>query len=203
MGDKVGIGVIGCGVIARAHIRRYLNSPKAKIVAVCDIVEEKAVEAAELAKAEAWYTDYNEMLERDDIQGVSVCTPHPLHPAPSIAAANAGKHILCEKPMCTKVKDANAMVEAVRRNNVKFLVGYQTRFGTGMQTAKKLIDEALKLTPAARIKLVDEILDSLDETDDSIDLLWAREVEDRIRAYRRGELKTVDLDELLGKPGTE
>jgi len=65
--------------------------------------------------------------------------------------------------------------------------------------AKKLCDEARKLTPAERIKVVDQILDSLDETDDSTDLLWAKEVEDRIRAYRRGELKVVDLDEVLGK----
>jgi predicted dehydrogenase len=141
VGEQVGIGVIGCGVIAGAHIKRYLNNPNVKIVAVCDIIESKAKEAAQLAGTEVWYTDYNEMLQRDDIQGVSVCTPHPFHPAPSIAAANAGRHILCEKPMCTRVKDANAMVEAVRRNNVKFLVGYQSRFGAGMQAAKKVIDE--------------------------------------------------------------
>ena len=141
MTDRVGIGIIGCGVIARNHIQRYLNNPNARIVAVCDIVEDKAKEAAELAKADSWYTDYNEILNRDDIQGVSICTPHPLHHGPAIAAANAGKHILCEKPMCTRVKDANAMVEAVRRNGVKLLVGYQTYFGAGMQAAKKLIDE--------------------------------------------------------------
>jgi predicted dehydrogenase len=139
--EQAGIGIIGCGVIAGAHIRRYLNNPRARIVAVCDIVEEKAKGAAELAGADIWYTDYNEMLQRDDIQGVSVCTPHPFHPAPSIAAANAGKHVLCEKPMCTRVKDANAMVEAVRRNHVKLLVGYQSHFGAGMQAAKKVIDE--------------------------------------------------------------
>lgn len=139
--ETVGIGIIGCGIIAGAHIKRYLNNPNAKIVAVCDIVEEKAIEAAKLAGVDACYTDYNEMLRRDDIQAVSVCTPHPLHHTPSIAAANAGKHILCEKPMCTAVKDANAMVEAVRENNVKFMVGYQTYFGAAMQTTKKLIDE--------------------------------------------------------------
>jgi predicted dehydrogenase len=138
---QVGIGVVGCGVIAGAHIKRYQNNPNAQVVAVCDIVEEKAKEAAELAGAEAWYTDYEEMFKRDDIRGVSICTPHPLHHGPTIAAANAGKHILCEKPMCTRVKDAQAMVEAVRRNGVKFMVGYQTHFGAGMQTAKKLIDE--------------------------------------------------------------
>jgi putative addiction module component (TIGR02574 family) len=65
--------------------------------------------------------------------------------------------------------------------------------------AKKLSDEARKLTPAEKLKVVDDILDSLDETDESIDLLWDKEVEDRIRAYRRGELKSVDLDEILDK----
>jgi predicted dehydrogenase len=137
---KVGIGIIGCGIIADAHIQRYLNNPDAEIVAVCDIVEEKAKKAAGLAQTEAWYTDYNEMLKRDDLQGVSICTPHPLHHEPAIAAAKRGKHILCEKPMCTRVKDANAMVEAVRKNDVKLLVGYQTHFGAGYQAVKKLID---------------------------------------------------------------
>lgn len=141
MVEKVGIGVIGCGVIGvNGHIKRYLNNPNAKIVATCDVVEERAKEAAKLAGAEAWYTDYNEMLARDDIVGVSICTPHPLHAAPAIAAANAGKHILCEKPMCTSKKDANAMVEAVRRNGVKFQMGYQTHFSPAMQTTKKIID---------------------------------------------------------------
>jgi predicted dehydrogenase len=139
--EPVGIGIIGCGVIAGAHIKCYLNNPHAKVVAVCDIVEDKAKEAADLAQTDAWYTDYNELIEREDVQGVSVCTPHPFHHTPSIAAANAGKHILCEKPMCTRLKDANAMVEAVRENGVKLLVGYQTYFGVGMQAAKKLIDE--------------------------------------------------------------
>jgi UDP-N-acetylglucosamine 3-dehydrogenase len=141
MAEKVGVGIIGCGVISRTHVKRYLNNPNVKIVAVCDIIEEKAKEVAKLAGTETWYADYNEMLKRADIQAVSVCTPHPIHVAPSIAAANAGKHILCEKPMCTKLKDANAMVEAVRRNKVKFQVGYQSYFGAGMQAGKRLIDE--------------------------------------------------------------
>jgi predicted dehydrogenase len=139
--DKVGVGIIGCGIISGTHIKRYLGNPQAKIVAVCDIVESKAQEAAKAAGTDIVYTDYNEMLKRDDIQAVSICTPHPLHVAPAIAAANAGKHILCEKPMCTRVKEANRMVEAVRRNGVKFLVGYQSHYGVGMQMGKKLIDE--------------------------------------------------------------
>jgi predicted dehydrogenase len=72
---------------------------------------------------------------------VSICTPHPLHHEPAIAAANLGKHILCEKPMCTRLKDANAMVAAVRENDIKLLVGYQTYFGAGYQAVKKVIEE--------------------------------------------------------------
>ncbi len=69
--------------------------------------------------------------------------------------------------------------------------------------AKLLSDEARKLTPAERLQVVDEILSSLDEPDNSLDLLWAKEVEDRLRAYRRGELGAVDLDEVLEKYRTE
>jgi putative addiction module component (TIGR02574 family) len=67
------------------------------------------------------------------------------------------------------------------------------------ERAKQLSDEARKLTPAERLKVVDEILTSLDESDESLDLLWAKEVEDRLRAYRRGELKALDLDQVLEK----
>ena len=55
---KIGIGIIGCGIIADAHIQRYLNNPDAEIVAVCDIVQDKAKKAAKLAQIETWYTDY-------------------------------------------------------------------------------------------------------------------------------------------------
>ncbi len=139
---KIGIGVIGCGVIGKAaHIGRYLKNPNVKVVAVCDIIEERAKQAAELAGADAWYLDYNDLLARDDIQGVSICTPHPVHAAPSIAAAKVGKHVLCEKPMCISLEEANAMVDAVRTNGIKFLTGYQTYFTPSMQAAKRIIEE--------------------------------------------------------------
>jgi predicted dehydrogenase len=142
--DKVGIGVIGCGVIGKGgHLKHYKNNPHAKIVAVCDTIEGRAKEAAKRFDAEAWYLDYHDLLQRNDIQGVSICTPHPLHAAPSIAAAKAGKHILCEKPMCSNLKDANAVVDAVRKNNVKFLMGYTNYFMPTMQRSKKIIDEGL------------------------------------------------------------
>jgi UDP-N-acetylglucosamine 3-dehydrogenase len=69
---KIVIGVIGCGAISRgAHLRLYENNPRVKIVAVCDIIEERAKDAAKRFDAETWYVDYKDLLERDDIQGVS------------------------------------------------------------------------------------------------------------------------------------
>ncbi len=142
MGEQVRIGIIGCGIIGKGgHLRRYLNNPNAKVIAVADIKGDRAKEAAEIAGGAAWYTDYHELLRREDVQGVSICTPHPLHAEPAIAAANAGKAILCEKPMCVTVKQANAMIEAAKRNKVKFQMGYQTHFSPSMQTTKKLIEE--------------------------------------------------------------
>jgi len=142
--EKVGIGVIGCGIIGNyGHLKYYENNPHVNIIAVCDIVEERAKNSAKRFGAEAWYLDYRDLLERDDIQGVSICTPHPLHAAITIAAAEAGKHILCEKPMCINLKEANEMVEAVRKNKVKFLMGYQIHFMPAMQRIKKIIDEGL------------------------------------------------------------
>ena len=89
---KVRIGIIGCGVIGKGgHLRRYLANPHAQVVAVCDIIPERAEEAAKMAGGAVVYTDYHELLKRDDVQGVSICTPHPVHAAPAIAAVEEGR----------------------------------------------------------------------------------------------------------------
>jgi len=141
---KVGIGVIGCGVIGKAgHLRRYKNNEHCEVIAVADVIEGRAKEVAEKFGVKHWYTDYHELVDHEEIEGVSIATPHPVHAEPSIAAANAGKHILCEKPMCTTLKDANAMVEAARKNRVKLFVGYQTRFMPSMIRMRTLLDESV------------------------------------------------------------
>ena len=98
--DKIGFGIIGCGVISGTHRTAIEAVEAAELVACCDIVEDRAKAFAEEAGiGDNYHRDLEDMLARDDIQAVSVCTPSGLHSEHAVAAARAGKHILCEKPM--------------------------------------------------------------------------------------------------------
>ena len=95
------VGIVGTGGISRAHHRTYTAIGGFEIVAVCDIIKSKANEAADKwgVPRKHVFTNYNKMLEMDEIDTVSVCTYNQGHRRPTIAALNAGKHVFCEKPM--------------------------------------------------------------------------------------------------------
>ena len=138
----LGIGVIGCGTIANsAHlpaIRRLRD--RLRLVAVADVREEQAARAAREYGAEAHYTDYRQLLARPDMAIVDVCTPEFLHGEQVAAAAAAGKHILCEKPMADSLAAADAMLDAARRAGVKFMVGHSRRFTPRYREVRAAID---------------------------------------------------------------
>lgn len=141
-GEPLGIGVIGCGTIANsAHLPaiRHL-SDRLRLVAVADVREEQAARAAREFGAEAYYTDYRQLLARPDIAIVTICTPEFLHREQVVAAAEAGKHILCEKPMADSLEAADAMLAAAARANVKFLVGHSRRFTRRYREVRAAID---------------------------------------------------------------
>ncbi|TDL31296.1 Gfo/Idh/MocA family oxidoreductase [Jeotgalibacillus sp. S-D1] len=137
---KIKIGVIGCGSIARRrHLIEYAENMDAEIVAVVDLVEERAREMAEQYNASA-YTNYKEMLEDSGIDAVSVCLPNHLHASASIDALNAGKHVLCEKPMATSLEEAESMIKAAKENSKLLMIAHNQRFVSSHQQAKKLLD---------------------------------------------------------------
>lgn len=138
-GRVVNVGLIGCGRVARAHVAALKAAEHTRLVAVCDIKEDRAKAFAEETGA-APYTDWRELLTRDDIDAIQICTPHYLHAEMAIAAANAGKHVLTEKPMAISVADADAMIEAARRNNVLLGVIFQNRYNDASQAIKQAID---------------------------------------------------------------
>ena len=106
---KLKIGVIGCGSIARQrHLPEYAAHSQAEITSVCDIVLERSREVAEQYGAVP-FTRYEDLLA-SDVDAVSVCTPNYLHAPVTLAALNAGKHVLCEKPMATTKDDALSMM---------------------------------------------------------------------------------------------
>jgi predicted dehydrogenase len=138
--SKLRIAVIGCGSIARhRHLPEYAANSKVQIVAVCDIVKERAEEIGGQFGAKA-FTNFEELLLEVEIDAVSVCTPNYLHAPISIAALNAGKHVLCEKPMATSQAEALAMIEAARSNGKKLMIAHNQRFVPSHVKARKLIE---------------------------------------------------------------
>ncbi|HLO12417.1 MAG TPA: Gfo/Idh/MocA family oxidoreductase [Pseudoneobacillus sp.] len=138
--EKIKVGVIGCGSIAKhRHLPEYARNEFVEIVAVCDIVEDRVNEMAKTYNAKA-YTSYEELLSNKDIDAVSVCTPNYLHAPISIAALNARKHVLCEKPMATSREEAEKMIEASQENNKKLMIAHNQRFVPSHQRARQLIE---------------------------------------------------------------
>ena len=138
---QLGIGVIGCGGIARhAHLPNIARNPRTNLVAVCDIDLDRAnAFAAEFGDGKtAAYQDYQDLLANPDVDMVCVTTWAAAHAEPVIAAAQAGKHIMCEKPIAITLADA-----AAKAAGVKMSMGYQTRFGNGWPRVKQIIDEGL------------------------------------------------------------
>lgn len=123
---KVGFGVIGLGTFGKNHVAAYAAHPLAELIAVCDIKRELAEETAERYRVKH-YADYREMLEDPDVQAVSVATPDFLHKEPVMACAEKTKHVLCEKPLATTVKDAEEMVNAVAKAGVKLMLDFHNR----------------------------------------------------------------------------
>ncbi|MBS4218667.1 Gfo/Idh/MocA family oxidoreductase [Bacillus sp. FJAT-49711] len=138
--NKLKVGVFGCGSIARyRHLPEYAANTQVEIVAVCDIVEDRAKEMGEQYGAQA-FTDYKTLLAEADVDIVSVCTPNYLHAPISIDALNAGKHVLCEKPMATSEEDALAMIDAAKNNNKKLMIAHNQRFVPSHAKARELIE---------------------------------------------------------------
>lgn len=134
------VGVIGCGSIAQyRHLPEYEANPYVQIVAVCDSNKKRAKEIANKYGVNM-YTDYNELINCEELDAVSVCTPNNLHASISIAVLQSGIHVLCEKPMATSKKDAEMMIEAAEKSGKKLMIGHNQRFVASHQKAKQLIE---------------------------------------------------------------
>jgi predicted dehydrogenase len=143
--DVLKVGIIGSGGIAQgAHIPGYQNTPGVQLYAACDVLEDRAKAMAEKFDIPHVFTDYEEMLKLPELDVVSVCTPPFAHKDATVASLQAGKHVLCEKPMAFNGDEAQAMVDAWyssrKKYNNKFSIGFQSRYTPNAQTAKRFID---------------------------------------------------------------
>ncbi len=148
MAQKINVGMIGYSFMGKAHSFAYKNMsmfydceavPVMK--AICGRKEEGVRAAAQRYGWESYETDWQKLVARDDIDVVDVCTPGDLHVEMSIAAAQAGKTVFCEKPLAKSLTNAKKMLEAVEKAGVKHMVGFNYRAVPAIALAKRLIDE--------------------------------------------------------------
>ncbi|MBN4909344.1 Gfo/Idh/MocA family oxidoreductase [Staphylococcus sp. EG-SA-13] len=137
---SLNVGIIGCGGIANGkHLPSLQKISEVNIVAFCDIDIDKAQAAAkeygtDNAKV---YEDYQSLLKDDAIDVIHVCTPNSSHKELTVASLDAGKHVMCEKPMAKTTEEAQEMIEAAKRNGKKLTIGYQNRFRADSQYLHK------------------------------------------------------------------
>lgn len=134
---SVRVGVVGAGFAGENHARVYSESPIAELTAIVDLKPERARDIAKKYGAKSWYTSVHEMLEKQDIDAVSVTTPEAFHKGPAVAAEMAKKHVFVEKPIADTMADAIAIVDLARKNKIKLMVGYILRFDPRYAEAKK------------------------------------------------------------------
>jgi predicted dehydrogenase len=137
--ETIGVGVVGVGTFGEIHARIYSEHPRTELIAVSDIDKARAEKVATQYKAKA-YGRYEEMLKDPRIKAVSIVVPDMAHRDPCVAAANAGKHILLEKPLATSVEDGRAILEAVEKNKVTLMVDFMNRWSPPFSMAKKSLE---------------------------------------------------------------
>ena len=145
----IGVGVLGYAFMGKAHTNGYRQMPvffypppaRPRLVALCGRTEEALAEAARRFGYETYYTDWRVLVKDKRIQLVDNCLPNNLHSEPCIAAAEAGKNVICEKPLAGTLKEARAMYEAAEKAGVKHMTAFNYRFVPALRLARNLIDE--------------------------------------------------------------
>ena len=133
------IGVIGGGKIVRVrHLPEIKAHPAAEIGAVCDIVEARAIELAQQYDCKA-YTDYQELVQNPDLDAIVVAASNTTHAEMTIAALQAGKHVLCEKPMATSLEDARRMIAAAKEAGKQLMIAHNQRLEPANQKARDIL----------------------------------------------------------------
>lgn len=136
--NKLGVAVIGIGFWGRNHVRVFSELPQTELKAICDVNKERVTALANQYKVDA-YTDSRKLLQRKDIQAVSICTWTTTHAAEAVKAIRAGKDALVEKPIASTVSEAKRIVRLAERRNRRLMVGFIERFNSGVQNVKNMV----------------------------------------------------------------
>ena len=141
---KLGIGVIGCGGAAQVgHLPWYARNPHVRLVAVADVDEKKARYIAEKYHVKDYYADYEKLLQRDDVDAVSICTPVAYHCEQAVRAFEYGKHVLLEKPMARDIYECDLIIRASEKASRILMVGFMKRFNPAFEFIKSVLDRGV------------------------------------------------------------
>ncbi|MEM6430900.1 MAG: Gfo/Idh/MocA family oxidoreductase [Deinococcota bacterium] len=139
---RLGVGVLGAHAWAeKAHLPSYAAYDRVRVVAICDPVVERARALAQRFNIPHVYSDHNDLLARSDIHMVDVCTPTDTHLPLSQAVIEAGKHVLCEKPLARRAADAFNLAAAAKQRNVRTKLGFTFRYSPAVRQLKRWIDD--------------------------------------------------------------
>ncbi len=139
-GEKMKVGIIGCGWIAGSHVTEYKKMNDVEIVAVADLVEGKAEKFARKYGLKCrTYRSHKELIDNEKLDIVSVCTYNKTHAECTIYALNNGVNVMCEKPMCVTIEEAIAMTKAAKESGKKLSIGFQPRMDPNFQELKKVV----------------------------------------------------------------
>ncbi len=151
--EPLKIGLIGCGGISGAHMRAYREHPdKIRLVAVCDVVADNARRRAAELGGVSVYADLNQMLREADMQAVDICTIHDQHAGNAIAALQAGKHVLVEKPMACSLRECRDMIAAADKADRILMVAQMQRYDPSYQALKNIIQSG-ELGPIRAVRI--------------------------------------------------
>jgi len=140
--EPLRVALVGCGAITQArHIPSLLKIRDVELVATCDKDEELAKRVAERCHINKYYADLSQMLNREQLDVIDISTPPNTHATLSIEAMDAGCHVLVEKPMALSVKEADEMVSASKRNQVKLCVAHNNLFDPMVMRAESIISQ--------------------------------------------------------------
>src|SRR2546425_4288728 len=137
---RIGVGIIGAGEIADAHLRGYLQAVEhARVTAIADVDPARAQRFTERAGRPEIFVDYRQMIASPLVDAVDICLPHHLHKDAIVAAAEAGKHILCEKTLCLPIEEGEAGTPAVTKAGGTPMCAHKPLFFPNFAAARQVV----------------------------------------------------------------
>jgi len=138
---RLHVGILGCGPVSQAaHFESVIKARNAELYAICDVADDLLARMAATHQPRKAFADYAEMLADPEVDAVIIATAHELHVPAALAALEAGKHVLCEKPLGVSVEEVEDLRAAVRRTSRVLQVGHMKRFDAGLESARRFID---------------------------------------------------------------